>query len=201
MPTLARRRLCGAISRSRRMKIFRCTILFLVCTLGTGCITPSIRGRVSTIPHRQLPLRATFSVRVSSSTPSVTEATIARSVAQCMESAGYTRSDAPELADLEVTYSFSIGAGEQVISSSPDFVVGGHSVHSATLYPRLFQIAIIALQTPHLPDKPDVVWQGEVFSEGSTVDLSVIGPYFIEQICSNLGREVTNQPFRVKMRR
>ena len=176
-------------------------IVFFLCAVVIGCATPTISGRLSTIPHRQLPQGATFSVLMPSDTPSVTEATIARSVAQCMESSGYRKSDTPKSADLAVAYSFSVGAGEQVVTSSPDFVTGGHSISSMTVYPRLFQITIIDFKTSQLPDRVDVIWQGEVFSKGSSVDMAEVGPYFIQQICSNLGLEVTNKWFQVKVRR
>ena len=50
-----------------------------------------------------------------------------------MEKVGLNPASSQDEADCLVGYKYRIGTGKTVVSSSPDFVFGGHNVHSTTV--------------------------------------------------------------------
>jgi hypothetical protein len=68
------------------------------------------------------------------------------------------------------------------------------------MFPRHFALELRDIKGSKERDQQDIIWQGEVFSEGPTQDMSVVLPYMIEEICTKIGTTVTNEKFRVRMR-
>jgi len=108
----------------------------------------------------------------------------------------FTPANSQEEAEYLVIYNFNIGAGTTKVSSSRDFVYGGKEVHSSTSYPRQFEIAIVS-KTPETRSKdvPSILWQAELYSQGSSSDMSVLADIFIPQMFQRYGKTVTNEQF------
>ena len=96
-----------------------------------------------------------------------------------MKAVGYTKASTLEVANVAVLYRYSLGAGRTVVTSQPDFVWGGQSVQSSTSYPRVFEIMLVDIERSKLPEKIEVIWQGEVNSSGYTRDMSRMAKIFI----------------------
>ena len=69
-------------------------------------------------------------------------------------------------------------------------------MESTTRYPRFFQLVIVDLQKSKLPEHVEVVWQGEVYSEGSTSDITRLAEHFINTLFENYGKTVKAKRFR-----
>lgn len=57
---------------------------------------------------------------------------------------------------------------------------------------RLWSILIIASK---LPEKVEFVWQGEIYSEGSSHDISCLAKPFIDELFRHFGQTITNKKF------
>jgi hypothetical protein len=112
-----------------------------------------------------------------------------------MSEHGYVMAASREAANVAVLYKYSIGPGRTHVSSHPDFVWGGQKTVSSTSYPRLFQLAIVDLEKSNIPEKLEIIWQGEIHSRGSTSNISKLAPYFIDILFENYDKTVTNKPF------
>lgn len=112
-----------------------------------------------------------------------------------MEECGYKKAASREVANVAVLYNYSIGPGRTSISSSPDFVWGGQQVESTTTYPRFFQLIIVDLEKSKIPEKIEIIWQGEIYSSGSSSNITSLAAYFIDVLFENYGSTVTNKNF------
>ena len=112
-----------------------------------------------------------------------------------MRARGFVDATEPSTADLSVNYQFNIGTGTANVSSSPNFVTGGSAVSSVTTYPRLLQVILLDKKASEIAQKPVIIWQAEIFSEGSDSNLSVLADSFVPEIFKSFGRNVTNERF------
>ena len=167
----------------------------IACTLA--CV-PFIRGRISSATYQPHPGNATFFV-VQSDKNTLTERNIQTLIEKEMEKLGFKRAVDRATADVAVLYSYSIGAGvtETAVSSSPDFVWGGQKVSSSssTEYPRYFHITIIDLAQTHDPKEPVFIWQAELYSSGSSSNISLLAETFVPELFKWYGNNVTNKRF------
>jgi hypothetical protein len=111
-----------------------------------------------------------------------------------MSEHGYVKAASRETANVAVLYKYSIGPGRTHVSSHPGFK-GRTEVESSTSYPRLFQLAIVDLEKSDIPEKMEMIWQGEIHSRGSISNISRLAPYFIDILFENYDKTVTNKPF------
>jgi len=166
-------------------------VLFIIL-LFAAC-APLI-GTVSTVKYTEPPPQATFTV-ISLDFLSLSERNICALIEKRMSEHGYVKATSRETANVAVLYKYSIGPGRTHVSSHPDYVRGGQQVTSSTSYPRLFQLAIVDLEKSDIPEKMEIIWQGEIHSSGSSSNISKLAPYFIDILFENLEKTVTNKSF------
>jgi hypothetical protein len=126
---------------------------------------------------------------------SLTDSNIANLIAQKMEELGFIQTTHKVEAHFAVVYTYSVGAGETVVSSRRDFAWGGHKVHSSTAYPRYFAIAIIDLTRTVDVNNPVILWQAELYSKGSRSDIARLYECFVEESFKKYGKTVNREMF------
>lgn len=172
---------------------YRVLFLALISMILFACAS-LLSGSVSTKAYVEIPLNASFVV-IGSDNLTLTERNIQALLSSHMKSKGFLEVSDPSTANIALMYSYSIGMGKTKVSSSPDFVWGGQAVTSSTEYPRYFQMTLIDLKASRLPDKVEIIWQGEIYSEGASYNISWLAEYFIDEIFSHFGQTVTNKKF------
>jgi hypothetical protein len=169
-------------------------ISFLIVMLLSSCGS-SIRGRINSLANATPKDNATFFVK-QNNPHSLTERHIKNLIHKEMEKVGLNPASSQDEADCLVGYKYRIGTGKTVVSSSPDFVVGGHNVHSTTVFPREFVIIIVERDYEANSNNPTgILWQAELLSRGSSSDISVLADYFIPQMFQRYGKTITNDTF------
>lgn len=167
----------------------RIGITTVAALLLSGCTT--IGGTVSAIFYAEPPQPPLFFV-IAQDSFSVTERNISALIEAKMSEKGYQKSPSFEAANVGVFYKYSIDSSGS-IHSVPDYAAGGHQTY--TTFPRTFQISVIDLQKSKIPEKIEFLWQGELYSAGSSRNISQLAPYFIEVLFENYGRSVSNKNF------
>lgn len=171
----------------------RHTLLSVLGLLLAACVA-ALDGTVSTATYTEPPQQPLFIV-ISPNSLSLTEHNITALIEKKMSERGYKKANSREAANVAVLYKYSIGAGQVDVSSSPDFVWGGQKVESATTYPRFFQIMVVDLKKSKIPEKIEIIWQGEVYSSGSSANISKLTMHFVDVLFENYGITVTNKNF------
>lgn len=169
-------------------------ILFGVLGLLLGGCVAALNGTVSTATHGNPPQQPLFTV-ISPDSLSLTERNISSLIEAKMSERGYRKAASRAVANVAVLYKYSFGSGRTHVSSSPDFVWGGQKVESTTTYPRFFQIVLVDLEKSKIPDKIEIIWQGEVYSSGSSTNFSKLAVHFVDVLFENYGSTVTNKNF------
>lgn len=171
----------------------RFILLIVLGLILSGC-AGVFHGTVSTATYTDPPQQPLFTV-FSSDLLSLTEKNITALIETKMSERGYTKAGSREAANVAVFYKYSVGLGRTHVSSSPDFVWGGQKVVSTTVYPRFFQIVVVDLERSKLPEKIEIIWHGEVYSSGSSANISKLAGHFIDELFENFGTTVTNKRF------
>ena len=174
------------------------TSVIVFTVLITGCITPSIpsifpsllKGRISTASYQAIPAGATFIVDTFTRR-TLTEQGIREIISAELTTLGYLKASNREAADFVVSYSYSIGAGVTGISSNYNNSTGETSVSSTTTYPRYFELRI----TRNTPTNAEMLWQGEVHSNGTTRNMSILAPEFVKELFKYFDQPVNNERF------
>ena len=170
-------------------------ILSAVVALA-GCATPGfLTGSVSTAFYAEPQGQRKFVIFQPDSL-SLRDKQISDLIAQKLVERGYVKASSQKDANAAVLFKYSVGQGTVDVTSSPDFVWGGQKVESTTRYPRFFQLIIVDLQKSQLPERVEVIWQGEVYSEGSTSDIMRLAEHFINTLFDNYGKTVKAKRFR-----
>lgn len=168
--------------------------------IGCVLLPSTISGRVSTIVDAPPPQQLLFTV-ISKDSISMRERTIVGLIERKMSEHGFIKASSQEVATVAVLYEYSIGSGTTTtdVSSSPDFVWGGQKVSSEsyTRYPRTFDIAVIDTNKSKASGKVEVIWQGGLYSSGSSADMTRLAPRFIDVLFENYGKTVTNKTFDI----
>jgi hypothetical protein len=171
----------------------RSLLLSILGLLLAGC--PSmLSGRVNTVVDESPPQQLQFTV-ITKDSISLRERTIVGLIEKQMSERGFIKAASPESATVAVHYQYSLGSGTTDVSSSPDFVFGGQQVSSSTSYPRTFDIAVIDVEKSKASGKVAIIWQGALYSRGSSADMTWLAPYFIDVLFEHYGKTVTNQTF------
>ena len=165
---------------------------FLVCLLFVGCAP--LTGSVNTLSHMKPPQNPLFKV-ISPDSISLTERIIREHIEKKMAEHGYRKASPEEVPNVAVLYKYSVGSGITSVSSSPDYVMGGQKVRSSSEYPRFFEIVLIYIERTQVPEASKTIWQGEVYSSGSSTNISELAPHFIDALFENYGSTVTNRRF------
>ena len=168
--------------------------LLLVSAIALCGCAGVLSGTVNTATYSEPPAKRSFTV-ITPDNLSLTDRNLSAQIERKMLERGYVKADSPKTANVAVIYKYSVGPGRTEVNSSPDFVWGGKQIETSTTYPRFFQIVIVDLEKSKLPEKVEIIWQGEVRSSGSSENISEIGPYFIDALFENYGGTVTNKRF------
>ena len=159
-----------------------------------GCLS----GRVNTVSYASPPQQPLFVV-ISPDSVSLRERMIVGLIEKKMSERAFVKASSPEIANVTVRYKYSIGPSttDVSVSSSPDFVFGGKNVSSSssTEYPRTFEITVMDNEKSKVSGKVEIIWQGEIYSSGSSADMTRLAPSFIDILFENYGKTVTNQKF------
>lgn len=170
----------------------RTMLLGLLAFLLGGCVP--LVGTVSTATHGSPPQQPLFTV-ISPDSLSLTDRNISGLIETKMSERGYKKAPSRAAANVAVLYKYSLGSGRTDVSSRPDFVWGGQKVQSTTTYPRFFQIVVADLEKSKLPENIEIIWQGEVYSSGSSTNMSELAVHFVTVLFENYGSTVTNKNF------
>jgi len=119
---------------------------------------------------------------LSSGSLSLTERNILALIEGNMSERGYQKANSFESANVGVVYKYSIDPAGSV-HSYPGYAVGGHGTYATHL------------QKSKPPEKIEVVWQGELYSVGTSRNIALLAPYFIDVLFENFGTTVTNKSF------
>lgn len=168
-------------------------LAFLACVLFAGCAAP-LTGRVNSLSQMEPPHNPLFKV-ISPDSISLTERIIRERIEKKMAEHGYRKASPGEVPNVAVLYKYSVGSGITSVSSSPDFVMGGQKVESSSEYPRFFEIVLVDLEKSKAPADTKIIWQGEVYSSGSSTNISRLAPHFIDVLFENYGSTITNRRF------
>lgn len=158
-----------------------------------GCVA-TLQGTVSTANYGNPPQEHFFIV-IPQDSLSLTERNISSLIEAQMSKHGYKKASSLADASVAVLYKYSFGSGRTHVSSSPDFVWGGQKVESSTTYPRFFQIALVDIKKSKIPEKFEIIWQGEIYSTGSSTNISKLAVHFLDVLFQNYGLTVTNKSF------
>ena len=123
----------------------------------------------------------------------ITERIIREHIEKKMAEHGYRKASPEEVPNVAVLYQYSGGSGITSVSSSPDYVIGGQKVESSSEYPRFFEIVLVDLEKFQAPEASKTIWQGEVYSSGSSTNISRLAPHFIDVLFEKYGLTVTNR--------
>lgn len=94
---------------------------------------------------------------------------------------GHREIEPGEMPDALVSFSYGIDNGKEKITSTPDFVVGGHRVGTYTVYGRELRLWITSVpQDENLT--PQVVYEATVKSAGSSSSLPIIMPSMVDAL-------------------
>jgi hypothetical protein len=167
-------------------------LLSVIIALG-GC-AGIVTGTVSTATYAEPPAERSFTV-IAPDSLSLTNRSLTAQIEMKMLERGYVKAASSEAANVAVVYGYSIGQGSMHMPGSPDYVFGGERIQTTTAYPRQFQIAIVDVKRSNLPDQVETLWEGEVYSSGSSRKMSELGTYFIDVLFENYGKNVSDKYF------
>lgn len=166
------------------MGIFCCRITLVV--VATIFLTGCVGGTVSTAFYNNPPETASFFV-ISPDPLSLTDRNISILIETELSKRGFMKAASIDAANIGALFSHSIDPTGSLVSDG---------VNVSTAYPRRFRIALIDLQKSKIPDKIEMFWQGELYSSGSSRNMSRLAPIFIEQLFLDYGKTVLNRGFR-----
>ena len=159
----------------------RMVLIIMAAISLASCVS----GTVNTAYYSDPPQPPMFIV-IPSDPLSLTDRNISALIEAKMSKRGYQKANSIESANIGVMYKYSIDTTGSVSSD-------GYRVE--TTYPRHLQMAVIDLQKSKMPEKIEILWQGEVYSAGTSRDISWLAPIFIEQLFLNYGKTVMNERF------
>jgi len=172
---------------------------FLLLLMASNAFGAKIKGRVSTGQFQKFPTGIKYFILVSNESLSLTENNIQKDIASHIEEKGFVQAIDRGDADLIVLYSYSVGDSSTVVSGYSNIVTGGTDVYSTVVRPRYFEVSILDGKKSQLPEKPVILWQGEIYSQGRSADISLLAPHFIDQIFLHFGETVSNLKFKARI--
>lgn len=173
--------------------MIRTSLLLSVVIALSGC-AGIVTGTVSTATYGEPPAEPAFTV-IAPDSLSLTDRSLTAQIEQKMLERGYVRAASPAGANVAVVYGYSIGPGSMHVTENPHYRFGGEKVQSNAAYPRIFQIAVVDMTRSKFPDEVEKVWEGEVYSSGTSRKMSKLGTYFIDVLFENYGKNVTDKYF------
>ena len=148
------------------------SLLATLCIFLHGCTSPE--GILSAQSYSALPRPVLFYVTSNSS--SATDRQITDLIENKMTEQGFQKAGMIEAANVGVTYKYS---SDQY--GNPDYSVW--HLH-------------ITLLDLRYPGESRLFWQGQTYSAGSSRNIQMIAPYFIDVLIKNYDRTVPKKNFR-----
>ena len=161
-------------------------VRMILISMASVSLAGCISGTVSTVSYSDPPQPPIFIV-LSPDSLSLTERIISARIEEKMSARGYGKATSLEAANIGVHYKYSIDPGSVTVDSNGQ---------ADWEFPRHFQIAVIDLQKSKMPETIELLWEGEVYSTGTSTNMSLLAPVFIEALFENYGETVTNKSFR-----
>ncbi len=180
-----------SIRHFRRFPVLCSMILVSMAAISLASCATRLDGTVSAVSYSAPPQPPTFIV-ISPDSLSLTERNISALIEAKMSKRGYQKANSIESANVGVMYKYSIDPSGS-ISSVPNYSTGGQATY--TTYPRHFMIGVIDLQKSKVPERIEFLWQGELYSAGTSRNISLLAPYFIDVLFENYGTTVSNKSF------
>jgi hypothetical protein len=189
MKRLLTSKVCFEPLRKQRGALMRNLFLLIGVTVFlAGCVM----GRINTVTYAKPPDNPSFIV-ISPNPASLTDRNIAALIETKMQAQEFHKAASVSDANVAVLFNYRVGAQ---ISEVSGYVQQDSSyVGSDTSYPRYFQIIVVNLTTSKLPEKMEIIWQGEIKSKGNLDDISRLAPDFVDALFEYYGSTVTNQRF------
>ncbi len=177
----------------------RLFVLFgILVVLVTSCFSLHVAGRINAASYTEPPQKPTFRVIIPDPL-SLTDRNIGLLIEKKMIEHGYSKAASEEEANVAVIFKYRVGSGTTEVTGGT--YQGTGSVQSYTIYPRFFQITIVDLLKSKLPEKLEIIWQGELTSKGRLDDVSRLAPYFIDSLFEYYGSTVSNEKFFKRLER
>lgn len=169
-------------------------ILFIALIIG-GCAIPAyLHGRINSAVFSTPAGNRVFTMVLPDS-PTLRDRRIGELISERLVQRGYRAESSGQEANTVVLYKFSIGQGQISVSSSFNKSTGETNVSSSTKYPRFFQLTIIDLKESKSAGKPILIWQGEVYSSGSSTNTAKLAEHFLDVLFENFGENVNEKSF------
>ncbi len=167
----------------RMMLVSMAAISLASCAMQVG-------GTVSAVSYSAPPQPPMFFV-ISPDSLSLTERNISALIEAKMSEKGYQKANSIESANVGVLYKYSVDPSGSVWSGQ----VGAGGQATYTTFPRHFMIGVIDLQKSKVPEKIEFLWQGELYSAGTSRNISLLASYFIDVLFESYGTTVSNKKF------
>lgn len=171
-------------------------IIFALCIamLTASCVTPELMIASIYTEYYQEPRGKKEFFIISPNQFNLQEKEIGNLIERKLIQKGYTKAINKDEANIAVTFNYSIGQGQTRIYSHSGIGPGINSIESSTKYPRTFQIIIFDLQKSKPPQDYQVIWQGEIYSEGRNRNMQGLAEPFVDALFENYGKTVKNKP-------
>jgi hypothetical protein len=166
-------------------------IFISMAAISLASCATRLEGTVSAISYSGPPHPPMFIV-VSPDSLSLTERHISALIEAKMSKRGYQKATSMESANVGVVYKYSIDPNGS-ISSVSNYPQEGQTTY--TTYPRHFMIGVIDIRKSKVPEKVEFLWQGELYSAGTSRNISLLAPHFIDVLFENYGTTVSNKRF------
>ncbi len=176
----------------------RLFVLIAILVFLPSCLHLHVSGRINTASYADPPQMPSFIVVIPDPL-SLTDRNIGLLIEKKMIEHGYSKAASESEANVGVIFKYSVGSGTTEVTGGT--YQGTGSVQSYTVYPRFFQITIFDLLKSKLPEKLEIIWQGELTSKGRLDDMSRLAPYFIDSLFEYYGSTVTNEKFFKRLER
>jgi|CXWL01.1.fsa_nt_gi hypothetical protein len=162
-------------------------ILVGMAAISLASCAALVDGTVSAVSYSAPPQPPMFFV-ISPDSLSLTERNISALIEAKMSEKGYQKANSIESANVGVLYKYSVDPSGSVWGGQD-----GQAIY--TIFPRHFMIGVIDLQKSKVPEKIEFLWQGELYSAGTSRNISLLAPYFIDVLFESYGTTVSNKKF------
>lgn len=167
--------------------------VLVIAILLSGCAVPrylsgSVNSQVFSTPAGKR-----IFVVVLPESPTLRDRQIGDQIAERLIQKGYSLALSKEEANTAILYKFSIGQG---LTSMSSITSGGQTqIISQIDYPRFFQLTIVDVQATKQAGKPVSIWQGEVYSKGTSTDTPQLAKVFLEVLFENFENSAKEKSF------
>lgn len=153
-------------------------LAFVSLSILAGCVPALINGNVRTIATSE-PAGTTYSI-IGPKLPTISDMQLQAEIHKRMQANGFSASETPAVV---VLYEYKVGNGRT--ESHYDIVFKRTDVY--TYFDRWFRLVVLDGEAARA-GKSIVLWQGEVNSTGSGADMTLLAPYFLDELFARLNK-------------